>query len=299
MDWNDLRYVLAVARERTLLHAAASLGVSHTTVGRRLKALEDDLGAQLFQRTPEGLVPTAAGHDLIEVAERVEDDVLAVEGRVRGQDARLRGRLLVSTFRALFHVHERVFASFVERYPHVSLTLEFTGEAVSLPRREADVVLRLSNAPPDTLVGRRVGPVQFGVYASTSLARRLGPDASLGDFPWIGRDGGPNHRWFEGWMARHAPGARRVLVMDYEPVAVAHAVGAGIGAQILPCFLADPNPDLTRIAPLDPTFQLDLWVLTLAGLRTNSRVRAFMDHVAEALGLERDALAGTSPAGGG
>src|SRR5688572_19421908 len=97
MDWNELRYVLAIARDRTLLRAAATLGVAHTTIGRRLKTLEDQLGVRLFDRTPEGLIPTAAGRDLAAVAEHVEGEVLSAEGRVLGRDAKLRGTLRVST----------------------------------------------------------------------------------------------------------------------------------------------------------------------------------------------------------
>ncbi|MEX1362482.1 MAG: LysR family transcriptional regulator [Nannocystaceae bacterium] len=296
MDWNDLRYVLAIAREGTLLRAAAAVGVAHTTVGRRLRTLEDQLGVRLFDRTPDGLVATAAGEDLTAVAEQVEEQVLAAEGRVLGRDAQLRGPLRVSTFDALFYGFEAAFTAFMSRYPSVDLVVTTSRDEVSLTRREADVVIRLSSAPPQTLVGRKVGYVQFAVYASRALVEHVGDQAALSDYPWIGWEGGPNLRWFEGWLEHNAPGAEVVLRMDYEAPLVAHAIRSGIGAQILPCFLADPDPLLQRIAPLDDRFRLDLWLLTLPELRTNSRVRAFTQHMADALTEHRDALAGRVPA---
>lgn len=292
MDWDELRYVLAIARDRTLLRAAATLGVAHTTVGRRLKSLEDQLGVQLFNRTPEGLIATAAGQDLVAVAEHVEGEVLSVEGRVLGRDAQLQGKLRVSTVDTLFCGFESCFTSFMARYPSIDLTVTTPSERVSLSRREADVVLRLSNTPPENLVGRKVGHVQFAVYAGQTLVDRVGDGAPLGDYPWIGWDGGENWRWFEGWLAENASDAKIVLRMEYKALLVAHAIRAGIGAQILPCFLADPDPLLHRIAPLDETFRLDLWLLTLPELRTNSRVRAFTEHMADALSAHRAALTG-------
>ncbi|MEQ9495317.1 MAG: LysR family transcriptional regulator [Deltaproteobacteria bacterium] len=293
MDWDDLRFVLAVGRSGTLLGAAEALGVAHTTVGRRLKALEGSLGVRLFDRLPDGLLPTPAGDDVLGVAERVEGEVLSVQGRVLGRDAQLQGKLRVSTVDTLFHCFEETFTSFVSRYPNIELTIASTTETVSLPRREADIVLRLSDEPPEHLVGRRLGYVQFGVYASVGLVERIGEGAPLADFPWIGWDRARHQRWFDDWLAQNAPGARVVLRLENDALLMAHAIRSGIGVQILPCCLADRDPALRRVAPLDELFRLDLWVLTLEELRGNSRVRVFMDHVATAMRDHEGALRGT------
>lgn len=285
-------YVLAISRHRTLLKAATTLGVAHTTVSRRLKTLEAELGVRLFDRTPDGLVATAAGEDLIEAAERMEGDMLSVRARVLGRDAELRGRLRVSTFDVLFYSLEQSFISFLKRYPHVELSVATSPERVSLPRREADIAIRLSNGPPESLVGRKVGYMQFGVYAARTLVERVGEDAPLSEYPWLSWDAGENLAWFEGWLAENAPGAKIVLRLGDRGVLMAHAVRSGLGAQILPCLLADADPLLQRLTPLDEVFRLDLWLLTLPELRTNSRVRAFMEHMTEALGTHRDAFTG-------
>lgn len=283
MDWDDLRITLAVARGLTLSAAAAKLGVSHTTVGRRLRAMEERLGVRLFDATPEGFKPTPAGLDAVAVAEGVEAEILSLEGRVLGRDARLTGSLRVATMDLLFRLHRPTFSSFIERYPSVALTVSASDEEVSLTRREADVALRLTNAPPENLVGRRVGPVPFAVYASRALVARVGEDAPLGAFPWIHWDERLNARWFDGWLERFAPGARVTLRLDVSNAAMHEVIAAGVGAQFLACAEGDADPSLVRIGPAESGAARDLWLLTLPELRSTPRVRAFMDHVLESL----------------
>jgi len=247
---------------------------------------------RLFDRTPDGLVPTDPGQDVIQTALQVEQDIQQMQSRVLGQDQELRGPLTVSTVDITLACFGDAIASFIARYPHIDLTLSISREVVSLARREADVVLRVSSSPPETLVGRSAGPLQFGVYAARSLVADVGADAPLGAYPWIGWGGGPNVRWFEGWLADNAPGARQVVSLDDRGVMMLHAVRAGLGAQLLPCILADAEPDLVRIAPLDPTFRVDIWLLTLPALRKNQRVKAFLAHMADALADRREALLG-------
>lgn len=287
MDWDDLRYVLAIVRERTLSRAAAALGTSHTTVGRRLRGIEEALGVRLFDATPEGYVATAAGHALAEVAERVEAEVLAVEGRVLGQDAQLHGQLRVATMDMLFRRYHAAFASFLERYPTVALTVTSSDTEVSLTRREADVALRMTNTPPEYVVGRKIGRVDFAVYGSAALVERLGPGASYDDYPWLHWDERLNMRWLDTWLAEHAPRAKVALRMDFSNLLLRQTILDGLGVHFLACFEGDAEPTLRRLGPVEPQFSRDLWLLTLPELRGNSRVRAFMDHVeahARALG---------------
>ena len=157
MDWDDLRYVLAVARGRSLTVAAANLGVSRTTVGRRLKATEERLGVKLFDRTPEGWLPTPAANDLATTAANVEAEIQQTEGRVLGRDAELRGPLRIATLLPLFDGFTGIFTTFVEQHPGVTLTICAGARVVSLTRREADVALRpgqrAAGSPDRTQVG--------------------------------------------------------------------------------------------------------------------------------------------------
>ena len=292
MDWDTLRHVLALARSGALEGAADRLGVARTTVSRRLTALEQELGTRLFYRAADGWLPTPAGEELIEVAEQVEHDLLATEARLRGQDQQLAGPLHVSTVPLVLFVFREAFASYAEKYPDIELQVSLTAEPRPPGLREADVVTRLSNTPPEHLVGRRVGPIQFGVYAAETLVQELGADAPLHAYPWIGRTGGANVEWFERWLSHNAPGARVVFRTAYEPMLLARLVRSGVGVQILPCVIGEADPMMRRIAPLDPAFHLDLWLLTAPALRKNGRVHTLIQHLAEAMTRDSSALAG-------
>ncbi len=283
LEWDDLRYVLALHRGRTLSAAAEALASTHTTIGRRLRAIEERLGVRLFDRTPEGYVATAAGDDVARVAEQVEERVLALEARVLGRDVRLEGELRVATMEMLLRRHHALFASFRARYPSVELTICASDREVSLVRREADVVLRMTGAPPEGLVGRRIGRIEFAVYASRALARAIGPDAPLSSYPWLGWDRRTGPTWLDQWLARHAPGARVVLRFDVGTSSWRDRIAEGLGVHFLATFEGDADPRLVRVSPIAAEFARGLWLLTLPELRTTPRVRAFLDHAAESL----------------
>ena len=257
--------------------------MSHTTVGRRLRALEERLGVRLFDATPDGFTLTPAGEDLVAVAERMETDTLSLEGRVLGRDERLTGALRVSAMELVFRIFRASFTSFIARYPGVALTVTTSDNEVSLSRREADVVLRMSNKPPEQLVGRRVGRLQFDAYAARSLVDRIGEDAPLGAYPWIHWDERLDVGWLDAWLAQHAPGASIAMRVDVGAAAMHELIAAGVGVQFLACIDADADPSLVRVGPLDPSASRDLWVLTLPELRDTPRIRAFTDHMVDSL----------------
>lgn len=283
MDWDDLRFVLAVGRDKTLSRAAERLGATHTTVGRRLRSIEQTLGVRLFDQTPDGYVATAAGAEVIDAAERVEAEMHALEARVLGRDAQLEGKLRVATMDMLFRCYHERFASFAARYPKVELTVLSGDVELSLTRREAEVVLRMTNTPPEHLVGRKIGRIEFAVYAAKSLVDCVGPGAPLSAFPWLHWDERMEMRWLDEWLAKNAPGAKIALRVGPHTDAMYDAVRMGIGAHFCATSEADRDPSLVQIAPADLAFGRDLWLLTLKELRSTSRVRALMDHFAASL----------------
>jgi DNA-binding transcriptional LysR family regulator len=292
MEWDDLRYILAIHREKTLSAAAARLGVTRTTVGRRLKEAEARLGVRLFDRSDEGFTATPTGDELAASAVRVEEEIHVTEGRLLGRDAELRGRLRVSTIDFIFAGFPDVFASFIQRYPGVDVTVGVTNEQVSLIRREADVALRLGNSASQRLVGRRVGRLQFEAYAARSLVERVGRDAPLAAFPWLHWDERSDGRWLDAWLAKNAPGAKVSLRSDDYSVR-RRALSSGIGVHFLPCFDGDAEPGLVRLGARLTDEARDLWVLTLPELRNNSRIRVFMEHVHSGFKRHQRVLDGT------
>jgi len=281
MSWDDLRVVLAVARHGTLTGAAEALRVTHTTVGRRLRALEEHLGARLFDRTPDGLAATESGQELVAAAEQMEAEALAAENRLLGRDGELRGPIRVSVLDFLLWRIAPALASFVRRYPDIELTVTTALDPVSLARREADVAIRLTDSPPEPLLGRKVLEVGFAAYASEALVAEVGADAPYAAYPWIGSDERVEGGWLDDWLAEHAPGARIAVRIDQSSILRRQAVCAGMGAFFMPCFEGDGIGGLRRLGPVHFTRQV--WLLTLPELRRTRRVRAFVDHVADAL----------------
>jgi len=289
LDWDDLRYVLAVFRDRSASRAGARLGVSHTTVGRRVRTIEEALGVRLFDQTPDGFVPTAAGRDVAAVADRMENELMSLEGRVLGSDAKLEGKLRVATMDLLFRQYHSAFSAFIKRYPTINLTVTTSDIEVSFTRREADVALRMTNTPPEYLVGRKVGRVDFAVYGRKDLVQQMGPDASFSDYPWIAWDEQrPDMRWLDGWLATNAPGARVAVRIDFSMLQLRETIAAGFGVHFLPCFEGDTDSSLARIGPVAPQYSRDIWLLTLPELRNTSRIHAFMAHMEELIRADQN-----------
>lgn len=277
MTWDDLHLVLALSRAGSFSAAGRALGITHTTASRRLKACESALGTQLFDRTPAGLKATAAGEILVSGAEDMEARFLAVQGQTQGRSTRLAGPLKVSTMDLLLEVSKEALSSFVRRYPEISLSLDTRSSLLSLHRREADVAIRLSPAPPEGLIGRRVGRPSFAVFGHPDLIAAQAPDAPLSRFPWLALIPTPDNRWFQPWLDQHAPGATITMYISQDSATIAHMTCEGVGVFLMPVWQGRAL-GLCQVGPVLSGHDTSVWLLTHPDLRNNARVRAFMDH---------------------
>lgn len=280
-NWDDQRFFLEVARTSSLRRAAERLGTSRSTVQRRITALEHDLGVRLFERLPEGYFTTAAGEELQESAARVEAEVKSAERRLAGQDARLSGTIRVAMSGPIAtYLLMPDLAAFRARHPEIRLDLLTTYDMPDLNRHEADVALRVSNNPPEALIGRRVLKVARAVYGAEGSAQPTG---------WIAWSnealGAP---WIED--ANHPDLPVSSVITD--PYATVEAVRAGLGLSVLPCFIGDTEAGLARRPPGNIRFATDLWVLTHRDLRNTARIRAFTEFIAAALTKKRPLIEG-------
>ncbi|GAB1361346.1 LysR family transcriptional regulator [Rhodobacter sp.] len=287
-DWDDLRLFLAVARAGSLSGAARILGVTHSTVFRRIGAFEARLGVRLFDRLPGGYALTAAGEEMRDSAIRIEEEITALALKVTGQDQRPTGTIRITTTDLLaVGVLPRHIAVFRAEWPEIEIEVIVADGVLDLTRREADVALRVGNPGQETLIGRRVGRLAFAVYAA---AGRPPGDPDGGD--WIGY--GSAHGPLSRNLARWWPDARQVYRTN--SIIAAHAgAKAGIGLAALPCVIADCDPGLIRAAALPEDFMLDLWLLTHEDLRQTARVRLFLDFMATALAADADLMEGRCP----
>lgn len=276
LNWNDLRFVLETARQGGISGAARSLKVNHGTVSRRISAAEGALGARLFDRLASGYVLTEAGREAVQIAEKMEAEGHRLERLMNARDTKIEGPLVVTAPQMIVdRVLGPVLKSFVETYPDVQLTLKAGNDTLNLSARQADVALRVSAEPLETLVGRPIAQQRYGIYARPDVIANS--DAAALD--WVS---------FRSWrgppkeLLAVQPNLKTRLVVDDIHAALA-AVRAGIGATRLACIIGDTEPGLQRLPDLPLFPYMPLWILTHPDLRTQPRVRAFMDHVAAAL----------------
>jgi DNA-binding transcriptional LysR family regulator len=292
MDWVHLRFFVAAASAKSLSGAARYLGVNQTTVARRLESLERELGVRLFDRTSAGMVATPEGAEMLRMAERVGDDIAALERRVLGKDARLIGELRVTTVDLIALFEASLFEGFTRRYPDVALELGVGDVPRNLTRREADVAIRWTDSPPQHLVGQRVVRAEYALYGAVSLLERFPRDAALRDYPWLAGDEAAEARLTTAWMRQHVPQSR--LACRYDSAIAMHAgVRAGTGLGFLPCAYGDADPALRRMRSVEPGFGMDIWVLTHPDLRGTARVRAFVEHTVTHFNFRRRDYAGS------
>ena len=278
MNWDDLRFVLAVGRGGTLAAAAQSLGVHYTSVARRVKQFEDSLGTQLFDHYPRKLVLTPAGEELMRVAERMENEVFAVDRELMGKDARLSGPLRIASTDTIAMIHCQDFAEFAEIHPAVTLELTSGIGLQNLSKREADVALRSTKKPPEHLVGRQVATLRFAPFAMPSLIERVGAETPMDAWPWVHWIDQARRAGWASWLDQVAAGSGNVITVDNGAV-FTQMVESGSCAGYLPGALGALNPALQRIGPWQPELDIPLWILTHPDLRHTARIRAFMSFI--------------------
>lgn len=290
LAWDDFRLVKAIAERRSLAGAADILGVNASTVFRRLGALEDRLGARLFERGRAGYGLTPAGDEMAAIADRMADDIVSFERRVLGQDLAPTGELRVTTNDSLLiHALTDVLAGFRRAYPEITLDIVVGNAVLNLSKRDADIALRVTRSPPETLVGRRLANIHWAVYGAAPL-KAVDTVEALDHLPWIGP--GEMLGFLQKWL-RDVVGEHRVVYRLSTVLGMAEAIAEGVGVGPLPCFIASRFPSLVRL--YDPPGQTPpgLWILTHPDLRSSARVRAFMDHVGHELARRRSLFEGT------
>lgn len=292
LDWDDLRYVLSVARSGSLSGAARELGVTHSTMLRRIDAIETKLQARLFERLRNGYVPTEAGDAVRRIAEQCEPLVAEAERCIVGGDARLTGSLRVTTaFVVAQHLLPQALAGFCAAYPEIDVQMLSTPERVDLSRREADVAVRMSSQVPDYLVGRKLGEVRFRVYAwhaapfLTGARKKPKPrsiQSLVENFPWVSVETDVLDRFYNRWLQANVPPSSVVVRSDHFPNTLA-LLRAGMGVTIMPEFVTRDVDGLVALSEPIDALQTPLWILTHPDLRNTARVRAFMQMAGDTL----------------
>ena len=287
-SWDDFRLVKSIAETRSLTGAADRLALNHSTVFRRLGALEEALGTKLFERSRNGYNTTAAGEDMVALAQRMGEEIDAFERKAAGRDDKPAGELRVTTSDTmLVHLLTPVLASFVKAYPDIKLDIIVANQPLNLSRRDADIAVRATREPPETLVGRRISEIVWSRYAP-GIA---GFDTADPKARWVGY--GENLVNLKvARMMEEEIGPSRIPYRVNTLLSMAQAIAAGIGMGILPCFIGDTFPGLARTGAPITNSGASLWLLTHPDLRHSARVRAFMDHAGAELMKKKRVILG-------
>lgn len=283
MEWDDLKYFLAVARTGSLSGAARELKTGAATVGRRIAALEEGLGAHLFDRAQTGYALTESGEAIRVKAEEVEESIFSIERVALGRDLRASGKVRVATAEdiATFIIARRL-AAFRRSHPGIHLEIAASWDVVNLTRRQADIGLRTLRPTHGDFVVRQAGVWNCALYAAKTYAKTHALKPGAANFRGVDIISWTEENIFRGgdWFEKNAPGIPVAIAANSRLIQYA-ACKAGLGVAILPCIAADEDGDLIRLLPAEEVRSVPLWLVAHRDLVRTARVRAVMDFLAD------------------
>ena len=283
-DWNDIKYFLAVAQQKSTIAAARELSVSQTTVQRRLADLEQSLGKKLVSRHPEGYRLTDEGEALLPFAERLGVAAAELERHVKAQTKDMKGIIRVTFPEPIVHMllKSNLIGRFNEIYPNLAVQFITSDRYLDILKGEADIALR-SGDTDEELIGRKVGESVWAVYASKDYIANHGKPNSLDDLnahAFVAFDAAHvPHRSLD-WMKRVAPNAR-VVSTHNSVLGLVSGVKSGMGIGPLPKPLGNRDPDLVCVLDSIPELQRDWRILAHPDLRHTPRIAAFFDFMVQ------------------
>lgn len=294
-DWDDLKVFLAAYREGTIGRAAQVLGISGSTVSRRLTALEEALGQTLFMRSPDGLMPTEAGRNAWSAAEETERVATRVESAVASRDE-ARGKVCVSLSpEILYNVLLPRWAEFSRAYPRISVDFTEDPGLADLERWEADIAVRAVRPERgDKLVVTRLRDSALGLFGARSLLERQaldpadeaalqrGADERWPDWPWIG--------WLDEYghlgaaqLREHLYPSGHVVLRAGSMETMRLAAAAGVGLVILPRYFGLVTPTLVALPAPELPGPRPVFLVSHSAIRHTPRVAAVWEFLLESL----------------
>jgi DNA-binding transcriptional LysR family regulator len=289
LDWNDVRYFLAAARVGTLAGAARALGVEHSTVGRRLRALEEAFGGPLVLRGPDGLRLTPLGERLRPAAEQVNRSMVQLLAIATSDQTRVR-LALPSGFAELFTTR---LATLQKSMPTVVLEIVSGAREVDLVHHEADLAVRGGPITDPELVARKVAEVGWSLYAAPDYLQRhpLKDPIDLRNHRFIGYDSTLSESPPARWIETHA---HQIVLRSREMSDMASAAITGAGIALLPCHIGGAAAGLVRLTS-EVLVTRDLWLVYRRESRLSVAVQQVIQFTIDTMIASQDALQGRLP----
>ncbi|MES0810838.1 LysR family transcriptional regulator [Roseibium sp. SCPC15] len=275
LEWADIPFVLAVCEQGSLSGAARKLGVNHSTVFRRIEAVEARVGVKLFERLSQGYVMTAAGEHFYRNALQLRDGMNAIQRELGGRDLRLEGPLRVTTTDSLIYRLSAVVVEFQQKYPEIELDLICDTRPFDLMQRDADVALRPTSHPPEHWLGRNLLPIAFATYAHKDYWHAVG-EKPAEDQRWVVLSDKLNRTSMGQIMELHRAKEAAVTTTN-TMMSVFNLVRSGLGLAVMPCYVCASCADLVRVRDAPSRFNSELWLLAHPDMRRNAKVHAFLE----------------------
>ena len=277
MDWDDIRYFTVLARSGSLSSAARKLGVTHVTVARRIDRLETRRKVKLFDRRQSGYRLTIAGERLMSDAEAVEERCINFERKMRGQSDMLAGPLTLSIPETTLIDLSAPLADFMRRYPDIELTVFATSAQHNLNQSQADILIRITDHPPELLVGRKLTDISLFAYGTREYLESI--DGELNKASWgiwqAAFDSNHGDRYF-----RNMVDDPQITLRTNSNSQLVAMVRQGVVLGLMTAPIAARYPELLPACD-EPLVTTELWLLTHTDLRDSRRVRCFMDFMSE------------------
>lgn len=278
-DWDDLRFFLAVARTGSVTEAAARLGVNQSTVSRRINSFEEEINVRLFERLSTGYVLTLEGNELLRRSERIEEETHAIDRHLMGKNIELSGpiRVTCSLVMGQYFVIP-LLKRFHKKHPGIEIYLDMSNSLYNLTNREADVAIRVTrDVLPESLIGRELGRVDYGVYGEKKYLRTYYEgDHAL---QWIGEDNNQTH---PNWLPKTLS-PLRLIMRTNDVLATVEILKQGLGIGRLPCFIGDKESRLEKMEISHTIPFMPVWLLTHTDLRRVNKVSVFTAFMVEEL----------------
>lgn len=284
-----MKILLALSRKGSARGAAQELGVSNSTVTRRLDDMESSLHTRLFDRTPDGYRMTAGAEQLLPTAEHVEELILGAERKITGGDQELEGSIRLTMPDGGMGFLVRQLAQFADAYPGINLELMPSFDALDLSRREADIAIRIMPvgvSPPEYLIGRYLGRMTASTYVHPDMLNPENP-GDVSHLTWIGKNAlDQDEKWVRDTDFPEQPVRHSIININLLVEAVRHRMGMGY----MPCFLAYNRPDIVQVPGASIVHHSDIWVLTHKDLRLSARMRVLREVIAREFERIRDQI---------
>jgi DNA-binding transcriptional LysR family regulator len=284
LDWNDLKFFIGAVRAGNYTNAAARLKVNRTTIGRRIGALESELGISLFEQTPAGYRPTAAGRAVLECAAGIEREIERLNERLATPHERLGGTVRIAVSDEIGTEFMGELLAFRKSDPDIKLELLTARDALTnVLQRKADLGICLVPYRPENLRGIRIGELSHGLYAAKRYVDALPTGHRFQDHDWIGWGKEAANSAAARWLKANLPDTAKISAEVNSWDAFKEAVLSGLGIGHMWCFVADREPSLVRIRDIEPELSMELWLLIRDDVPPDSRTKRLMEFLAPAM----------------